>query len=128
MQRGGGGIPKLSEGRANKITRSTVLLPSTKTHTNGKREKEKKKREKTIMEVVLGTLELSWEISRHVIPVALICRPKLSITKVKLLLLYGTNQTRIGRGDIKLIGHGGNAMQMRESRRRESLSLFVQYS
>lgn len=85
MQRGGGGIPKLSEGRANKITRSTVLLPSTKTHTNGKREKEK-----TIMEVVLGTLELSWEISRHVIPVALICRPKLSITKVKLLLLYGT--------------------------------------
>lgn len=43
------------------------------------------------MEVVLGTLELSWEISRHVIPVALICRPKLSITKVKLLLLYRTN-------------------------------------
>lgn len=43
------------------------------------------------MEVVLGTLELSWEISRHVIPVALICRPKLSITKVKLLLLYRTS-------------------------------------
>ena len=53
LQRGEGEIPKLSEGRANKITRSSS--PSTKTHTNGKEKerKEEKKKKKTIMEVVL---------------------------------------------------------------------------